>query len=262
MNDPDPLSTLMMYSSRAVRVQVRINGAALLTYIIGLLALWFTGGDTCVNYVVSWLGMLPLVVAMTGAVLIGLYVTTPRLPSHVNDMASCIWLMQRFAWTEKSLPRKVSERAAELRMLCDGRRAVVGPDTEPLPCCSEGILHSPSDDATGRKSRASPPPMFCFETCIKLFFWAALIYDYTEAEGHTFQALPEPIRELLGEVEAAMRLFGLMRRRLFYDRRRGTKVLVAWSDDTIVVTVRGSIERANFYEDAKARYLLPPLSAL
>ena len=96
-------------------------------------------------------------------------------------------------------------------------------------------------------------PMFCLEYAIKFFFWSVLMYDYTEAEGATFQKLPEAIRELMGEVEAAMQLFGLSKRHMFYDRDRGTKVVVAWSADVILLSVRGSAERANFIEDAKVR---------
>jgi hypothetical protein len=217
-------------------VQLRVYGVALCVFVTATCVLWFVGSDACVNYVVTWLGMIPLIIAMTSLVLIGLYVTMPREQSFAHHAWGSVWLMQHFAWTERSKPRKVAERAAALREL-------------------RGLGDGPSSPARGGLTPRSPPPppMFCFETCIKLFFWAALIYDYTEAEGHTFSTLSEPIRVLLGEIDAAMRLYDLVRRRLFYDRRRGTKVLVAWNESTIVVTIRGSAERANFYEDAKVR---------
>lgn len=127
-------------------------------------------------------------------------------------------VMQQFAWTEPDIPRKLTRRNSQIRK--------VAPELQ-------------------------NEPMFCVEYAIKFFFWSALAYDYTEAEGATFQRLPEDIRELMGEVEAAMQLFGLSKRHMFYDRERGTKVVVAWSEDVILLSVRGSVERANFIADAK-----------
>jgi hypothetical protein len=230
-------------------LQIRVNAVAFTIFVLATCVLWFIGGDACVNYVVTWLGMLPLLVGMTGLVLLDLYLSTPRAQSDAGRAAGCVALQQRFAWTEARLPRKVAQRAEALRALegCCGCRTGACIDH---PSFTSGSS-SPGDASPS--DAAAPAPMFCFETCIKLFFWAALIYDFTEADGQSPGILPESIRELLGEVGAAMRLFGLTRRRLFYDRGRGTKVLVAWSDDTILVSVRGSIERANFYEDAKAR---------
>ena len=132
-------------------------------------------------------------------------------------------LLQQFAWTEADLPR---------------RRATVRA-------------------AAGRHSAAGSPqstvaPLFCFETAIKLFFWSVLVYAYQEeADTVSLAAMPAAIREVLGEMDAAMRLYGLRKRRLFYDRACGTKALVAWSDSIILLSFRGSAERANFWQDAQ-----------
>jgi hypothetical protein len=127
-------------------------------------------------------------------------------------------ILQQFAWTDADMERKLFRRNSQIFNLC--------------PTLAQ-------------------EPMFCVEHAIKCFFWSVLAYDYTDAEGQTFQNLPEAIRELMGEVEAAMQLFGLSKRHMFYDRVRGTKAIVAWSADVILLTVRGSAERANFIEDIK-----------
>lgn len=41
---------------------------------------------------------------------------------------------------------------------------------------------------------AAVAPMFCVETGIKAFFWATLIYDYTDAAGQRFEKLPESVK--------------------------------------------------------------------
>lgn len=142
---------------------------------------------------------------------------------HLDELQEVpMHLMQQFAWSESDIHRKRDRRNNLIRYVC--------------PVLME-------------------EPMFCVEHAIKFFFWSALAYDYTEADGATFEKLPESIRELMGEVEAAMQLFSLSKRHMFYDRERGTKVVIAWSADVILLSVRGSAERANFIEDAKVRLL-------
>jgi hypothetical protein len=135
-------------------------------------------------------------------------------------------VLQQFAWAQGDVARRIHRRNSQIAQLCH-------------------LAPSLADE-----------PMFCVEHAIKCFFWSALAYDYTEAEGATFQRLPEAIRELMGEVDAAMQLFDLSKRHMFYDRQRGTKVVVAWSADIILLTVRGSVERANFIQDAKVWHLI------
>ena len=125
-------------------------------------------------------------------------------------------LLQDFAWTLKSRPAKLAARPAAV------------PAAE---------------------------PMFCVETAIKAFFWATVVYDYAEADGHRFQNLPESVKALVAEVDDAMALFSLEMRRLFYDPERETVVVVAWNRSTVVVCIRGSIAPQNFADDAKVRPL-------
>ena len=132
-----------------------------------------------------------------------------------------VGLLQQFAWTEADVPRKLAARMNAV-------------DSECAIC--PGFLAK---------------PLFCFETAIKLFFWSTLVYSYTETSGVSFETMPAPIKALIGEMDAAMRLFNLSKRHLFYDRSLGTKVLVAWNSSTILITVRGTAEMTNVIADAK-----------
>lgn len=174
------------------------------------------------------------------------YLAFPRPPDFLESRRLPTLLLQQFAWTEADLPRRRAARAA----------AFSTTPAAPL-----------RPDANGSCAPAPPPsalPLFCFETAIKLFFWSVLVYAYTEEEVEvggggeegaavSLAAMPAPIREMLGEMDAAMRLLGLRKRQLFYDREHGTKVLLAWSDSVILLSFRGSAERANFVQDAKVR---------
>ena len=165
--------------------------------------------------------------------LLSFYLSFPRRHDFLETRRSVPpLLLQQFAWAEDDVPRR---RAA--------RRAALVPAIPPSPSPPAAALSAAS-------------PLFCFETAIKLFFWSVLVYAYQEeAESGdvSLAAMPAPIHELLGEMDAAMRLYGLRKRRLFYDRACGTKALVAWSDSIILLSFRGSAERANFWQDARVR---------
>lgn len=81
------------------------------------------------------------------------------------------YVLQQFAWTEADLPRKRARRNAQLAPACPS-------------LCRE--------------------PMFCVEHAIKFFFWSVLTYDCTDAEGESFEKLPEAIRELMGDVDVQL----------------------------------------------------------
>ena len=161
---------------------------------------------------------------MGGVQALSFYFTFPRGREDIaGRKAAPAYLLQKFAWTEPDVPRKRAARAAAT----SGNAAV--------------------------HAAVASAPLFCLETAIKLFFWSVLVYSYTETTGVSLETMPGPIRALIGEMDAAMRLFNLSKRHLFYDRALGTKVLVAWNSSTIVVTVRGTAEVANFLQDAKVR---------
>eukprot|EP00892_Ulva_mutabilis_P005824 jgi/Ulvmu1/3613/UM017_0025.1 len=206
----------------AVRLQFRFNGGMVLALIFGIALTWYLGSDACVNYAVTWYGNPPVTFVIVCFQLVSFNLTFPRrhdalTTQHVLPTA----ILQQFAWTEADVPRKIAARVGYIDAAC--------------AACPTFIAK----------------PLFCLETAIKLFFWSVLAYSYTETSGVSFETMPAPIKALIGEMDAAMRLFNLSKRHLFYDRQLGTKVLVAWNSSTIVVTVRGSAEMANYLQDAK-----------
>jgi hypothetical protein len=180
-----------------------------------VVTLWFVGHSQCVNWAATWWGLIPVLMASSGLQAISFDLTRCRQGNTVQPS----FALQEFAWTEQSKARKLTRRKDWLATCV----------------CSETLN----------------APMFCFETAIKCFFWSTIMYDYTEAEGYKFQNIPEPVREVMGEVEEAMGLYGLEKRHLFYDRMLETKVAVAWNYSTILVCIRGSSARTNFLEDLK-----------
>eukprot|EP00892_Ulva_mutabilis_P005825 jgi/Ulvmu1/3614/UM017_0026.1 len=205
-----------------MRLQFRFNGSMVLALIIGMTLTWYVGSDACVNYTVTWYGNPPVTFIIVCLQLVSFNLTFPRrhntlAAQHVMPAS----LLQQFAWTEADVPRKLAARLQAVDSSCS--------------ICPNFLAK----------------PLFCFETAIKLFFWSALIYSYTETSEVPFETMPAPIKALIGEMRAAMRLFRLCKRHLFYDRAHGTKVLVAWNSSTILVTVRGSAEVANYLQDAR-----------
>lgn len=173
------------------RLQFRFNLMVMVVWSTAMLCLWFFGRNACVNWSAVWWGLVPLLFATTCLQCIHFFLTQPRTPGDGHVAPS--FVLQQFAWTERSKERKLARRRADVCMaaLCPHIAAA---------------------------------PMFCVETAIKLFFWSTIAYDYTEAEGHVFSNIPEVVRELLGEMEQAMGLFNLEKRHLFYDRQHETKV--------------------------------------
>ena len=205
--------------------QIRFNAIVMSAWALSFLFLWFFGRDTCSNWAVVNPNAVPIIIATAPLVAISLYGTEPLLPCDGIAMPS--FLNQEFAWTAASVPGKVAARNALIPAEYDSLRS---------------------------------QPLFCVETAIKLFFWATVIYDYDEAAGHKFENLPASVLQLLSEVDEAMALFDLHKKRLFYDRERETKVVVAWRPDLILVCARGSAAARNFVEDAKV--CRPPHAAL
>eukprot|EP00892_Ulva_mutabilis_P004925 jgi/Ulvmu1/2804/UM142_0002.1 len=177
------------------------------------------------------------------------YMSYPRRHDYLEARSTLpSVLLQQFAWTEDDVPRR---RAAWKAALAPPPSAAQSSDSSDCDPKAGSAEHS---SAAAEHSTGSVAPLFCFETAIKLFFWSVLVYAYEEEEGAadaSLAAMPAPIREILGEMDAAMRLFGLRKRRLFYDRACGTKALLAWSDSAILLSFRGSTEMANFVQDAK-----------
>ena len=57
----------------------------------------------------------------------------------------------------------------------------------------------------------------------------------------------------VGSIDAALQLCGLTEWRMFYNAGAEARVIVAWGDTAVLLCARGSIKRANFVHDSKAR---------
>ena len=197
----------------AAPVQLRFSVVFFAFWIASVTALWFFGG-ACNNWTVASTGVLPCLFVLAGTTAVQLYMVQPILPS--DGPLRPLAELQRFTWTERQQRKRQNAREA-----------------------------------------ASEPtvPSFCVETAIKLFFWSTVLYDFSDEAGHKFGGgwVPEDVRSLVPEVQGAMQLYGLQARRVFYERAYGTKVVVAWGGDTILVAARGSREPINFLHDCDVR---------
>jgi hypothetical protein len=195
-------------------VQVRYHGSVKLVWMVTPFVLWFAGGDACASYTLVWLGCLPILLCFTALTMVQLRLFQPRVPSDGAPEPHAV--LQQFAWTARGGASARARRVAAIR----------------------GPVAPAALDA----------PTFCFETAIKAFFWSAALYDYDAAEGHTFSA---SVLQLVGGVAEAMALFYLTEQRVFHDKAREVKVVVAWGANRLVVCARGSSTATNFVADAQ-----------
>lgn len=192
----------------------------MLVWVLVVVTFWLAGRHRCTNWAVVFLGIIPLLVTGAPVVAIGLFGTQPLLPA-LDAPAPPRALLQEFAWTQRGKAVKLAARNAHLHALA-------------MPAfVSE--------------------PLFCVETAIKTFFWATVMYDYAEADGHTFQKLPEAVAALVAQIDDAMALFDLQERQLFHDAGSETLAVVASRPGLILVCVRGTAAAANFLSDVKVR---------
>jgi hypothetical protein len=198
-------------------LQRRFNGSITIVWMITPPILWSVGENACASYTLVWLGCLPILLCFTCLTIVQLRLFQPCIPTDGPPAPHAV--LQQFAWTARGVPRTRARRATAVR----------------------GAVSQAALDA----------PVFCFETAIKAFFWSAVLYDYTEVEGHALSLLPAEMSQLMGGVAEAMALFDLREQRLFHDKELEIKVVVAWGDNKVLLCARGSKERANFVADAK-----------
>ena len=197
-------------------VQFRFNVIIMTSWALTFVGFWFAGRDSCSNWAVVRPNPPPTILATAPIIALSLYAVEPLLPS--DGMAMPNFLNQEFAWTAATLPAKIAARNGQ------------------IPAWHDALCRQ---------------PLFCVETAVRMFLWATAMYDYDDARGHKFENLPASVLALLSDVDDAMALFDLEKKRLFYDRARETKVVVAWRADFVLICVRGSAAARNFLEDAK-----------
>lgn len=100
----------------------------------------------------------------------------------------------------------------------------------------------------GRQGRRVPqvsdaPPL----TATQMLYWSMLVYRFEEAVDNRGVTL-----------EGGMRLYGLQHFELMHERVLDTKALMAWSDNTVVLSFRGTAS----FKNVMAGVLLhaPPLT--
>lgn len=81
-------------------------------------------------------------------------------------------------------------------------------------------------------------PMFCMELGVRLFYWARMAYQYN-VEG-TMQT-----------EEYAKNLFNLESFECIHDEQIDTKMVMGWSNDTMVIAFRGTASKKNVVTDLK-----------
>ncbi|BDA48303.1 probable lipase at C-terminar half [Coccomyxa sp. Obi] len=148
----------------------------------------------------------------------------------VAKLLDKVWL-QQFAWTEEEKPGRLAERAAR-----------------PAATAAAGAL--------------SAEPMFCFETALKALYWSTLVYRYDEKSPDLTRDKPSPgdgPAQPRFTPQAGMGMFGLQQVQLFWERSLDTKVLIGWSERTIVISFRGTASFRNAIADLQAwRVAHPP----
>jgi len=85
-------------------------------------------------------------------------------------------------------------------------------------------------------------PVFSFETMAKLLWFSSLIYLDEDNPEEDFQ----------DSLETAMSLYNLKQYKVFYEPSLKVRAIVAWSDEDVVITFRGTKEASNVMADVMA----------
>ncbi|KAK9907744.1 hypothetical protein WJX75_009081 [Coccomyxa subellipsoidea] len=158
----------------SVRLIVRTRVAGMVFFVACVVIYYYVKLGSCLSYVSSALGLLPMQFVMTALIIVMLYMFMPKDPD-AQDQVLQVWL-QEFAWTEAEKLRRLKDRSSNLRLTSIVREEV---DRE---------------------------PMFCFETAIKLYYFSHIIYFYDKLEGVQSASAGKPHDEVTH--------IGVMRRKL------------------------------------------------
>lgn len=138
-----------------MRVYRRSRAWAMGTFAISIVLIFYVSIDSCASYIQTWLGLAPVQFVMTGLALVGAFLTMPTSPAQSHEAWQT--LLEQFAWLE-----------ADKQSLIDARNA-------------------------GHSAAVAQQPLFCFETCIKLFYWSNVVYAIQEVRDYLpVHFLPNP----------------------------------------------------------------------
>ncbi|KAK9802002.1 hypothetical protein WJX73_009255 [Symbiochloris irregularis] len=151
-------------ANMAVRFSMRTRSVALTFFILCLIVYDMVQFNNCSSWAADSLGYLPMHIVFTCLFCVEAFCGMPREPNDEKHLLQA-WL-QEFAWTEAEKLSKYKARGSSL----------------------------PENHNINRE------PMFCFETAIKMYYYAHLVYDYEQIIDETFEA-KRKVAETAGEEE-------------------------------------------------------------
>ena len=199
-----------------LRFQVRQRGVAFTFFIANIIVYFYVRAGSCASYFISWHGLAPSQLVMTVVAATQAFLATPTKPEQSSILQ--VWL-QEFAWTERDVERKKEERVSSL------------PEESFENFCMDC------------------EPLFCFETAVKLMYWAFLAYDTGELPDSPFTPA------------TALGLFDLTHFEVVWEKKLNTKAVIGWNDATatVVIAFRGTVDANNMLADLqvwRSRYPL------
>ncbi|KAK9843872.1 hypothetical protein WJX84_004447 [Apatococcus fuscideae] len=174
--------------------------------------------QACLDFVHGWV-YLALVLKLTELSVSLSFLFMPRTPGKHHPAVQAGY--QVFAWAERQI---------------EGRRRY-------------RQRFAPTDEGLRQE------PMFCVERALKLLYCAALAYDHEEdgtaglkedveepdaAARVDAVAVPSNVAAQQTLISDALALFALTEYRLLFEPSTDTKAIVAWNNDTILVSFRGT----------------------
>ncbi|KAK9813803.1 hypothetical protein WJX73_010334 [Symbiochloris irregularis] len=184
-----------------MRIYRRSRAWALAFFAISIVLIFYVRLNTCSAYIETFLGLGPINFILTGLALTSSFLTMPIRPGIRPEALQT--LLEQFSWMEADKAGVMSTRNF------------------------------------GHSAAVTDQPMFCFETCIKLFYWSTAVYAFKEDwDG--------------ADIETALNLYKLDHFELLWAPAEDTKCIMAWNRDTIVLAFRGTASLSNVLADLQA----------
>ncbi|KAK9814286.1 hypothetical protein WJX72_003434 [[Myrmecia] bisecta] len=219
----------------ALRLQLKLRGPGVALFIASLICLCLIRLGSCRSFLFIWLGLLPMQLVQTTIAAVASHISNPRCMQGKDDPVLQVWL-QEHAWCERDMERRKAIRRSSV----PGNQSL---DNE---------------------------PMFCFETALKMFYWSSLVYTFQEispaeettvmngnsADAKAGDGQAEDSKAVDAAAEArsldlAMSLYQLQHFELIWEKKLDTKCLVAWNNNVVVLSFRGTASMANACADIK-----------
>lgn len=206
--------------------------------------------SSCRNSFLSWLGSSTLQIMITCMVVILSFFCMPKIPDSKSDILVA-WL-QEFSWTYKGLNDAIDTRNKHLSSSTDLRKQ----------------------------------PMYCMETAIKLLYFSWLAYrlplkdicvedleegvtgdppvdaenrdevkgqksidGFVSSKGRKDTQKPPAVPLVTPKIEHGLAMFDLTDWELIYEPKTDTKALLAWGNNNLVISFKGTSSMENAITD-------------